>query len=149
MSRARRLLPGAATLLCALTVYVGCYNPHVESGHLRCAATLPQCPDGFSCQSGLCVTGTGMGGARAVGGSGGGTGVGGGAGGSTCANQIVPLCTPVQNSGVCDPVCQTGCPCGQRCVVGAGGLKCVAPTGGLTVGMVCTPEADACAPGLT
>lgn len=134
-------------MLCAVAAAFGCYNPHVESGHLRCAPTSPQCPEGFSCAGGVCVanSGTGMGGGSGMGGAGG----GGGAGGSSCANQIVPLCTPVQTSGVCDPVCQTGCPCGQRCQVTAAGLKCLAPAGGLTAGMVCTPEADACAPGLT
>jgi hypothetical protein len=132
-SGARRLLATAA--LCALTAAAACYNPHVESGRLKCAPTSGQCPDGFTCVGEFCVSnsGTGM----------------GGTGGSSCANPIVPLCTPVQTSDVCDPVCQTGCPCGQRCQLSAGGLKCAAPAGGLTAGMVCTPEADACAPGLT
>jgi hypothetical protein len=126
-SGARRLLATAA--LCALTAAAACYNPHVESGRLKCAPTSGQCPDGFTCVGEFCVSnsGTGM----------------GGTGGSSCANPIVPLCTPVQTSDVCDPVCQTGCPCGQRCQLSAGGLKCAAPAGGLTAGMVCTPEADA------
>jgi len=147
MTDPRRLLLGVAALLFAVTAGVSCYNPHVESGHLRCAPTLPQCPDGFSCEGGLCVTstGSGKGGAPGTGGAGGGAG---GSGGSTCANPVAPLCTPAQASGNCDPVCQTGCGCGQRCVVAAGGPKCVATTGALTAGMVCKPEADACAPGL-
>ena len=148
----KRLLLGAAALACAVAAVAGCYNPHVVSGGLHCASTSPQCPDGFSCVAGFCVSGSGsgsggVGGTGAVGGAAGGAG---GSGGGTCANPIVPLCTPtVQMKDGCDPVCQTGCPCGQRCEVTAAGLTCAAPTGGLTVGMVCTPEADACAPGLT
>lgn len=147
------LRAGAAAFACAVAALavVGCYNPHVQSGGLRCASTSPQCPDGFSCAVGVCVSssGTGLGGAPGLGGAGGGEGAGGAGGSTVCTDQIVPLCTPVQMTSGCDPVCQTGCPCGLRCQVAVGGPKCVAPAGSLTAGMVCTPEADACAPGLT
>jgi len=117
---------------------LGCYSLDNEaiSGNLRCSDDpVPQCPDGFACvtnQSGanVCVASGellsgGRGGSGASGGSGG-SGGEGGAGGQCLAP--IPGCTPLPDSGdtgVCDPVCQTGC-CNERCIVGTNATSCTA-----------------------
>ncbi|HEY4187277.1 MAG TPA: hypothetical protein VGP07_19530 [Polyangia bacterium] len=122
----------ACLALLAFVSALGCYGPKIESGQLRCALVTSACPDGFACAGGLCVSNAGA----------------GGAGGSPmCENAIQPLCAE-QVSSPCDPVCQTGCACGERCEVSPGGLKCASVTSSIALGAVCDPDADACAPGL-
>jgi len=45
-------------VLCALLSLVGCFDPQIPSGGFTCTADHPQCPEGFSCVSNLCVQGT-------------------------------------------------------------------------------------------
>jgi hypothetical protein len=79
------------------------------------------------------------------------------AGGADAACRMqVPGCAP--GAGTCDPVCQTGCKCGEKCSVSsAGALTCNAPAGStrLREGESCdlvsggtSLQTDACAPGL-
>ncbi len=145
---------GAVALACAMVIGSACYSPTVSPGLLKCAP-LPakQCPDGFSCANGVCVTEGGRtGGAGAVGGRGGNGGGGGmvgtGGAGGTCASPITPLCqaNPVAPA-VCDTVCQTGCGCGLRCSVTTAGVGCASPIGARLTGELCDPNADQCAPG--
>jgi hypothetical protein len=115
----------------------GCFNPKIPSGSFRCGMPPNKlCPDGQTCVTGLCVDSNGA----DAGGQ-------GGAGGA-CANAIAPLCSPMGALSVpCDPVCQTGCPCGQRCSLTADAIKCVAQSGMKGSGEPCTPDSNECAPG--
>jgi hypothetical protein len=148
------------TLGMCLAAAVGCFNPKIESGNLHCAPPDNACPDGFICSGGVCVTPADA--AVSDLGAGGADGsasdvVDDGASGdkpadaATCANPVAALCSPVAGpTGVCDPVCQTGCPCGERCTVSGAGAVCAAQVAGgtKTAGVVCTPSTDDCAPGL-
>lgn len=119
--------------------WLGCYQPHVTPGGLKCALGSKSCPDGFTCVNDLC---------QALSGAGGNAGSGGAGGAPTCANPVAPLCAPSDLSSVCDPVCQTGCACGQRCLVQAAGLGCATATGQKVQGQVCQPGIEECGPGL-
>jgi hypothetical protein len=66
-------------------------------------------------------------------------------------------CMPQSPSGLCDPYCQSGCGCGERCLINSGGTpSCAQPLpGSLAAGQPCvvassgtTMQTDACAPGL-
>jgi hypothetical protein len=160
----------AAVAACLVPVVLGvlalgCYQPKVVSGKLKCALSTNACPDGFSCVAGVCVApGSAPGGRGAAGGrfgmggdGGGGRGAGGvtgggGAGGAVCTNPVISLCAVPATSAACDPVCQTGCDCGLRCNVSNAGLGCEAATGTKTLGQLCQVAAqttrDDCAPGL-
>jgi hypothetical protein len=147
-----------ATLLALGSWAIGCYDPKITPGGLRCASGTKACPDGFVCSGAVCVTagpatatgGAGTGGAGRGGAGAGGTGAGTGGAGGQCANPIAPLCqTTVTGPGSgCDPVCQTGCGCGLRCNVTMTGVACAPPAGAKLVGAICQPGADDCAPGL-
>jgi hypothetical protein len=111
------------TLLVALAsgaLAAGCYNPKIDDGTFSCGPN-GLCPDGFSCQSGRCFKGAAPGGGTGgTGGNQGGTGGtmamgSGGVSGTQC-----PICTAMTPppAGWCDPICQAGCPCGQKCVPG-------------------------------
>jgi hypothetical protein len=124
-------------LLVMAACLLGCYQPNVTPGHLKCGPASKPCPDGFTCVNDLC---------QGAGGAGGGAGGAGGA--PACANAVGPLCASTDSSTVCDPVCQTGCACGQRCLVEAAGLGCATGAGQKLQGQVCQPGLDDCAPGL-
>jgi hypothetical protein len=152
VSPLRRLAGASAgALLLAVALVGGCFDPKIQSGNLKCAPPNNLCPDGFTCAGGVCVSKSGgkVGDAGAMDAANG-DGAAGGAGGMTCANAIAPLCAPVTGaaSSVCDPVCQTGCACGLRCSVGESGALCGAQVGQKTLGQICTPSSDDCAPGL-
>lgn len=145
----------ASTLFAAM-VLVGCYNPHITSGKLRCTQDAEhKCPDGFMCVDGTCSSGpvASTGGHTGSGGQGGQGGGQGGSGGQIvgCATRPA-LCGTAPASG-CDPVCQTGpCDCSKKCGVvtsGAGTPEsaCVA-TGTIKEGALCSLVSDDCAPGL-
>ena len=135
--------PNATVLGLLLTVMglLGCYQPNVTPGHLKCSLASKPCPDGFKCMNDLCL-------AEGAGGAGGSAGAGGAGGAPMCTNGEGPLCASTDSSAVCDPVCQTGCACGLRCLVEAAGLGCATATGEKTQGQVCQPGADDCGPGL-
>jgi hypothetical protein len=134
-----------------------CFNPHVTPHGLTCApgsaaGEPPLCPDGFVCVGGYCdaIGGNGVGGKGGLSGPGGAAGGAAGSGGATCANPITQLCS-AKNETPCDPVCQTGCPCGMRCAVSGATSQCVAPstaTPAKKEADLCDPSGpDTCAPG--
>ena len=45
-------------VLCVLLSFAGCFDPQIPSGGFTCSEDHPQCPEGFSCVSNLCVQGT-------------------------------------------------------------------------------------------
>jgi len=149
-------IAGLVTLAALVVVGLStCFNPHVTTHGLICAPSATSgepalCPDGFVCVGGYCDAISGGGGGKG-GLSGMGGAVGGAAGnGGTCANPIPQLCA-AKNESPCDPVCQTGCPCGLRCAVSGATSKCMAPataTPAKQEGDVCDPSGpDDCAPG--
>lgn len=126
--------------------WVGCYQPKVVPGHLKCGPVSKPCPDGFVCVDDVCQEGNG--GLAGNGGAGGARGGGGAGGQPSCANPVVPLCASTDTSSACDPVCQTGCACGLRCLVLASGLGCATAVGEKMLGQICQPGTDECGPGL-
>jgi hypothetical protein len=124
---AARAVPVALLSLCA--VLVGCYDPTVPSGYLKCTPSSNACPEGLTCAGGVCVTP--------------------GTDGGMCSKPVSVLCSLAPPTGaVCDPVCQSGCACGLGCSVStAGTLMCSAPVGSKTAGQVCSPSLDDCQPG--
>lgn len=133
-----------------------CYNPNIENGKLQCGPNF-KCPDGFICVGSACYdesspppTG-GRGGMGATGGRGG-TGGGGMGGGGMCYGPA-PACAVVSGGG-CDPVCQAGCKCMEKCgvdgVTGMSACRAASPPF-LKLSESCdASEAskDACQPGL-
>jgi hypothetical protein len=133
-----RIALSTAGVFIAAAIF-SCYNPKVGPSLVCAAPPAKQCPDGFKCgPDNLCV-GIGV----STGGTSGGTGGAGGA----CANPIISLCSSTTPVTPCDPVCQTGCPCGLQCALTATGVGCVAQGGSQLEGQVCHPAADNCAPG--
>ncbi|HEX2658512.1 MAG TPA: hypothetical protein VHU40_09575 [Polyangia bacterium] len=127
-------------LLLLAACLIGCYQPHVTPGGLKCGPSSKPCPDGFTCVNDVCAAGSGAGGSPGAGGAG---------GAPSCANAVAPLCASGADAPAsCDPVCQTGCPCGQRCLVQAAGLGCATASGQKAQGQVCLPGSDECGPGL-
>jgi hypothetical protein len=144
---------GLATLAALVVLGLStCFDPHVTTHSLTCAPASGTsgepalCPDGFVCVAGYCDA---IGGGGGKGGLSGAGGAAGGVGG-TCANPIAQLCS-AKNEAPCDPVCQTGCPCGLRCALSGTTSQCVAPstaTPAKKEGDVCDPAGpDDCAPG--
>jgi len=98
----------------------GCYSPSVVDGKLLCGPSNA-CPDDFSCVDGRCWRG----GVMTV------------DSGSTddgpppldLACQL-PRCTPsAPVAGACDPACQSGCACGEKCTIDStGAAACVKVT---------------------
>jgi hypothetical protein len=133
-----------------------CYSPNIKDGGFKCnldAGANNACPEGFTCDLAVleCWKGKHDGGTRDV---------------PVDMPQVAevgpevppppcfdarPSCDP-SDAGVCDPLCQTGCGCRQKCTV--------FPDAGLGCGQVasnaggpldpCDPTAatDTCGPGL-
>jgi hypothetical protein len=153
----------AAALMLAL---VGCYRPNIVEGGFKCGPTTrKRCPDGFVCDpaSNTCrqmpirdgaardLGADDRAGARDLAAD-----PAGDRGQTMCLGPRAG-CTPADPGALCDPFCQTGCACDQRCSVNSGGaLTCNPPLNGtLQGGQVCnvqsggtTDQTDGCAPGL-
>ena len=116
-------------LLAVGVLLVGCYDPNVPSGYLKCTPSSNACPEGLTCSGGVCVTMANDGG--------------------MCAKPIASLCAlTAPTTMTCDPVCQTGCGCGLGCSVATTGtVMCGAPVGNKGLGQLCSPSLDDCQPG--
>jgi hypothetical protein len=136
-----------------------CYRPNVKNGGLRCnldAGAAHACPEGFTCDMSLltCWKGPHDGGVTDV-------PVdmpakpdmGPDVPTIPCFDAM-PNCDP-SDAGICDPFCQTGCGCHDKCTVSAdGGVACgqvilgdpQMPPGKVFDG--CDPANDNCLPGL-
>jgi hypothetical protein len=164
-----RELAAVAGALVALSS-AGCYKPHVKSGGFLCNAGLvPDCPEGFQCDmpSNTCIIkGAPVDAAvehpevkpdgavdHAE------------AGPIDVASDVPPVCLkPVDGctsdpaNTKCDPLCQTGCGCHEKCSVNWKGLlTCNQQSGALArhEGQSCSPVSDStlsqtydCDPGL-
>jgi hypothetical protein len=128
-SRAR-----AAVLLATLSALVGgCYKPDIPDGKFLCG-TGQSCPDGFQCVGSHCFKNQ--------------PGDAAGDTGGTCMRQELLCSASPGPSGACDPVCQSGCACGEKCVNPGAGNICTATT--MPVQLLydsCDPGADRCRPG--
>jgi hypothetical protein len=127
----KRAARRTVTLAASLAAVVGCYRPSIEDGGFLCNTDGKPCPDGFSCVQGRCMRGGADDG-----------------GANNCTFDVVAqLCDDPANAGeMCNPACQTGCPCG-RCNVANGKSICTA-VGTKMLGEKCNPTADDCGAGL-
>lgn len=92
-----------------------CYKPNIKDGGLKCnldAGTAKICPEGYTCNPSdhLCVKHPGDGGVDKSDADGGGVDVP-----PPPCYDARPNCTP--GSGTCDPYCQTGCGCHEKCSI--------------------------------
>jgi hypothetical protein len=138
---------------------LACYTPTVLDGGYRCGSGVKACPDGFTCDTAT-MTCRQIGGGGDAGASDRPSGSDGrsDAGGDAACVPPPPLCTPQQGTALCDPVCQDGCGCNQKCSSNtAGTLTCNMPLalGTRAVGQSCdiqapgtTQQTDSCAAGL-
>jgi hypothetical protein len=138
-----------------------CYNPHIVDGGLKCNAGNPPCPSGYKCNAAdqLCYADGVIPPTAGAGGSTGGMGGGGGGGdtggsGAVCTNPMLPYgpfpgCTSPPRDKGCDPVCQSGCACNERCrLEGDDNTHCRAEaTPFLQQYDACEPKDDRCRPG--
>jgi hypothetical protein len=101
----------------------GCYNPKIEEGAFLCDDG-GACPEGFACTGGRCYK-------------------------ASTPTAACPLCVPpAGTTGACDPICQTGCPCSQKCMPAAPAPSCAPlPAKPKEVSEVCQPARDECRAG--
>jgi hypothetical protein len=158
-------------LLAAVALAAGCYNPKIKPGGLRCNTEFSaeyECPEGHYCLGGFCqkkgapIVDSGTGDKPSTDGKVDGVDapvekpVTPDAGPDAMCLQPVAGCTPV--AGKCDPMCQTGCGCQEKCSISsAGALTCVVPGGSIRAkeGRSCdfffegtANQTDNCEPGL-
>jgi hypothetical protein len=102
----------------------GCYKPKIQDGGLLCGDG-GACPEGFKCRDGKCRNTPP----------------------TVCpaTNPHVDMICPAQPGSPCDPICQTGCPCG-RCNLNGYALDCTI-AGTKDTGAICNTTQDDCAPG--
>ena len=164
MESARRFAkPFLALLFVVVAVQLACYRPAVVEGGFKCNldAGAKACPEGLKCDTdGRCRR-------TLLGGDGGPDGTGdasldmeGGMDADTgICFQPKMNCTATPGGGLCDPYCQTGCGCQEKCsVTSAGALSCKALPTGLQMRTLLQPcqiqndgtanQNDQCAPGL-
>jgi hypothetical protein len=149
---------GHVVILCLTAA--SCYRPDVLNGGFRCntSPNTKSCPDGYHCEAGLCWGANAGPDARLD--------VGDGTEARDASAEVAdvgvqcfqpkPGCTPT--SGACDPLCQTGCGCREKCSVNTVGvLTCNTVVPGTlrnefqsctVVGRNTADQSDACAPGL-
>ena len=154
----------AALFVLAAALGVSCYNPKIASRGYLCNTQLdPSCPSGFHCVGGYCVNGTIVDASieqpvaetnpsvdapndKSVAEAGHDAPV------ELACFQPPTTCTAAAGLK-CDPVCQKGCGCREKCAVISGALACTTPFGTLgAVGDACTVATDGsdnCSPGLT
>lgn len=115
-------------LALGLVVLAGCYRPNIEDGAFLCGEG-GACPAGFTCRANRCHN----------------MGPGGNA---MCVGPL--LCSPAATAPpVCDPVCQSGCGCNEKCTNPKGTNTC-APAAGSSLEAYETCDAegeDRCRPG--
>jgi hypothetical protein len=144
----------------------GCYSPNIAPGGFKCnIGILPphDCPEGFVCNGTLCVRGPLVDAASeppvdtnpSLDAPVDKPGVDAGHDAPIDRACFQPPMTCAAASGLtCDPVCQKGCGCHQKCAVVNGALACTTPFGPFgAVGDACTiasdGASDSCSPGLT
>lgn len=159
--------------LATIAFAVGCYNPKIKPGGLKCNDEFIQgCPTGYHCDgAGVCQPGPGTDGAvveRPADAKD--TGIDQPGSEPSKMETTPPVdmgacftavagCTPDMAGKLCDPLCQTGCGgCREKCSVNMGGAPtCNAPSGTRVAkhGQSCdffregTPQqSDNCEPGL-
>jgi hypothetical protein len=156
-----------AALLLALA---GCYKPGIGEGDFICGPS-GACPSGFKClgdnrcyRNSQILDAAGAGGSAGASNTGGSAGVGntgGAAGGGTSGGpDTAPAadgsacfrgltCSAGAPAGQkCDPVCQTGCGCQEKCVVANGAALCVPlPDKPADLYESCQPGMDSCRAG--
>ena len=160
--RSAHVLAVRALLLGALLASAGCFRPKIAPYTYICSDG-GLCPDGLVCNTNnICAPArdagvVGTGGKGGTGGTGGKSGTGGmidGGPDRPCIGAIAG-CQP-SDAGLCDPVCNTGCGCHEKCSVnGNGELTCNAPTTTGSPGLLgsCDPttvsptQTDDCQPG--
>lgn len=116
-----------AVALLAASLGLGCYNPNIVEGGLKCAPDRV-CPDDFQCASdGRCY--------RRV-------DAGRDTGAAICTSPTpAALCSRDPGAGACDPACNAGCTCGWCGIDSNGVAACLTGTPGTkTVGEVCDPS---------
>jgi hypothetical protein len=138
-------------ILAVVPTVAGCYRPSIVDGKLECGPANA-CPDGFSCVSGHCWQGGIVsppdGGSEDTG-----LPVDMSETEVACVGAV-PGCTP-SSTGVCDPVCQTGCQCLEKCSISSSGqAACIPVAGPKAPGDPCNVTSygapgqfDDCAPG--
>jgi hypothetical protein len=122
-----------SSLLLGLLMTAGCYNPSIGEGAFLCGPG-GSCPDGFRCDGTRCYKNKPAGDA--------GEDTGG------CKSQELECSAASGSTGGCDPVCQSGCACGEKCTNSGSGNRC-APIGLPVRGFYdsCDPSGDRCRPG--
>ncbi|MDX2021557.1 MAG: hypothetical protein SF187_15040 [Deltaproteobacteria bacterium] len=149
---------GALAVVVAAVGYVACYNPDIQDNFLVCNVGGKACPDDFVCSpaTNKCVKSTsGAGGSLGTGGTIG-TGGAGGTGGAPMCVGPLPACKASTAPGqTCDPACQSGCQCTQRCGLVGAQAACIPDTKGTkALAQDCGGQGpnvivDDCQPGLT
>ena len=118
----------------AALLAVGCYKPEIPEGAFVCG-TGNTCPDGFQCSGSRCYKNKPSERRRRR-------------HGNMCQRQELECSASPGASGACDPVCQSGCACGEKCVNPGNGNRCAPITMPVQLNYdSCDPGADRCRPG--